>query len=189
MPRKLNYTLTTEELQQVENAIKNHKATRVRTRAQMIHMLHLGHDTRAVAKMLMITRATIYFWHKRWREHGVDGLVEKSGRGRPPIGGDEFKQKLEKLIAKKPSEFDYGFSVWTVERLIEHMGNETGHYVSVGTMHKRLKELNFVYRRPKHDLGNLQDKDAKEQAKIAIDALKKRRNQAKSTYSLWTKQQ
>ena len=67
------------------------------------------------------------------------------------------------------------------------MGQETGVYVSEGTMHNRLADLEFVYRRPKHTLENLQDKDAKKQADALLTELKKRQNQAKSTYSLWTK--
>lgn len=188
MPKKINYTLTTEELQQVKEAITKHQDGRVKTRAQMIHMLHLGKKVSEVAEIFCTTMTTVYSWHKRWRDTGIAGLEEQDRPGRPPMGGDEFKAKLDVVIQTDPSKLGYGFAVWTIQRLIQHMGKETGVYVSEGTMHSRLAELEFVYRRPKHDLGNLQDEDAKTQAEKMIAELKKRRKQEKSTYSLWTKQ-
>lgn len=187
MPRKINYTLTTEELQQVQDAIISHRDGRVRIRAQMIHMLHLGKKVSDIAETLCTSNTTVYNWQQRWREAGITGLEERDRPGRPQVGGDEYKEKLEAVIQTEPSELGYGFTVWTIERLIEHMGKETDVYVSEGTMHNRLAELEFVYRRPKHDLGNLQNEDAKKQADALITELKKKQNQAKSNYSLWTK--
>lgn len=187
MPKKIKYTLTTEELQQVEEAMTTHRDGRVRTRAQMIYMLHNEKKVKEVAEMLLTTMTTVYTWHKRWREGGIAGLEEQERSGRPPVGGEEFKEKLEKVLQTEPSELGYGFNVWTIERLIEHMGKKTGVYVSEGTMHSRLEALKFVYRRPKHTIENLQDKEAKKQADALITELKKKQNQAKLTYSLWTK--
>ena len=187
MPKKIDYTLTTEELQQVQEAITKHRDGRVRIRAQMIHMLHLGKRVSEVAETLLTTNTTVYNWHQRWREGGMDALEERERSGRPQVGGDEFKEKLEAVIQTEPSTLGYGFAVWTIERLIQHMGRETGVYVSEGTMHNRLEELDFVYRRPKHTLENLQDKEAKEKAEKLIAELKKKPNQVKSNYSLWTK--
>ena len=187
MPKKTNYTLTTEELQQVKETLTKHRDGRVRSRAQMIYLLHLGKKVSEVAEILMTTQTTVYNWHKRWRQTGLVGLEEQDRPGRPLLGGDEFKEKLEAVLQTDPGDLGYGFTVWTIERLIQHMGQETGVYVSEGTMHNRLADLEFVYRRPKHTLENLQDKDAKKQADALLTELKKRQNQAKSTYSLWTK--
>ena len=59
--------------------------------------------------------------------------------------------------------------------------------VHKNTLLNMLAEQDYVFRRPKHDLGNLQDKEAKENAKEILEALKKKPNEAKSNYSLWTK--
>lgn len=189
MPKRIKFALTAEELQQIQNVITSHPDGRVQKRAQILYMRHLGKKVREIAEIVCMTEAAVYYWQKRWKEQGFSGVEDQKRSGRPPIGGDDFKQKLEALIDTDPSEFGYGFSVWTQERLIQHMGKETGHFVSEPTMHNRLKELGFVYRRPKHDLSNLQDKDVKKQADLMIDELKKRQNQAKSSFSLWTKQQ
>ena len=85
MPKKIKYTLTTEELQQVKKAMTSHRDGRVRTRAQTIYLLHKGQKVDEVAEMLLATKATIYNWHKRWREGGVAGLEEQERPGRPPV--------------------------------------------------------------------------------------------------------
>ncbi len=187
MPKIIRYTLTTEELQQVQDAITRHPDGKVRSRAQSVYLLHLGNKRDDVAKALCVTPASIANWHKRWREGGVENLKDKDRSGRPPKGGEPFKLTLEKVLTTDPHELGYGFSVWTIERLIEHMHKVTGVSVSDGTMFNRLEELDFAYRRPKHDLSNLQDKDAKERAETLISELKKRQNQKKSNFSLWTK--
>jgi len=50
-----------------------------------------------------------------------------------------------------------------------------------------LKENGYVYRRPKHDLTNLQDATARQVAEEWLTELKKVPKRARSTYSLWTK--
>jgi len=50
-----------------------------------------------------------------------------------------------------------------------------------------LKENNFVYRRPKHALTDLQDPQAREAAEEWLEELKKAPKQKRSTSSLWTK--
>lgn len=187
MPKIIRYTLTTEELQHVQNAVTSHPDANVRSRSQAIYLLHLGKNRDEVAESLCVSAATIAAWHKKWREGGIENLKDKARSGRPLKGGITYKEKLEQVVCTDPHELGYGFSVWTIERLIEHMSKETGITISDGTMFNRLEALDFVYRRPKHDLGNLQDTEAKAQAEKLIFELKKRQNQVKSNFSLWTK--
>ena len=147
MPKIIRYTLTTEELQLVQTALTRHPDGKVRSRAQAIYLLHLGQNREQVAKSLCVSAATIAAWHKRWREGGIANLKDKDRSGRPKKGGSEFIEKLEQVVRTDPHEFGYGFSVWTMQRLIEHMSLETGITVSEGTMFNRLAALDFVYRR------------------------------------------
>ena len=188
MPKIINYTLSIEELQQVEQAIRGHQDLRVRQRATMIRILHLGKTPQETAVLLSTTAATVYSWHKRWREDGLAGLETKPRPGRPKVGGNAYKEQLETVLEQEPRELGYGFNVWTVERLLAHLEKETKIRVCEKTLCNRLEELAYGYRRPKHDLTNLQDKTAKEQVKGVLEELKKERKQEKSNYSLWTKQ-
>ena len=77
--------------------------------------------------------------------------------------------------------------MWTVERLRQHLEKETGIDLSEPRLRALLKRKGYRYRRPKHDLGHLQDKEAKAQAAELLDELKKRSSETISSASLWTK--
>jgi len=68
-----------------------------------------------------------------------------------------------------------------------HMEKETGVTMTDRTFRNILDRMDYVYRRPKHDLTPLQDKEAKQHAEETLETLKKKPKAAKSTYSLWTK--
>jgi len=50
-----------------------------------------------------------------------------------------------------------------------------------------LKDLDIVYRRPKHDLSSLQDAEEKERGKALLDWLKKDVRSGVTSSSLWMK--
>ena len=188
MPKKINYTLSTEELLTIEQAIKSHTDLRVRQRAQIIRLLHKGYSPTEIGELLSINMVSVYGWHKRWRTEGIAGLEERPRSGRPKVGDETYRQKLEEVIATDPSELGYGFTVWDSARLMAHLEKETGIRMCERTFRNILAEQEYVYRRPKHDLSGLQDKDIKEEAKITLEMLKKRPKREKSNFSLWTKQ-
>jgi putative transposase len=188
MPKKINYTLSNRELLTIEQAIKNHPDLRLRERARMIRLLHQGYTHEEIGDLLAISDAQVYYWHKRWREEGLEGLSDKPRSGRPPVGTEELKAELEKLLATNPQDLGYVFTVWNLPRLQAYLDQELGVSMHVNTLRSLLSEMDYVYRRPKHDLANLQDPEAKAAAQEMLDELKKKPAQAKSNYSLWTKQ-
>lgn len=90
-------------------------------------------------------------------------------------------------MATEPHELGYGFNVWDTRRLMAHMEKETGVTMTDRTFRNILERMDYVYRRPKHDVTPLQDKAAKQRAEETLETLKKKPQEAKSNYSLWTK--
>jgi len=187
MPKKINYTLSTEELLTIERAIKSHPDPSVRFRARIIRLLHKGYKPEEIAELLAISRGQVYWWHKRWREEGLNGLSDKPRSGRPPVGDEAYRAQLEEVLDTDPQELGYAFTVWNVPRLLAHMEQETGVKMHENTLRNLLTDMGYVYRRPKHDLTPLQDAAAKARAEEVLDELKKKPALAKSNFSLWTK--
>ncbi len=187
MPKKINYQLTENELKAVENAQKHGVSSPLRQRATGIRLLHLGKAPSEVAKILNVSQATVYNWHERFRERGIESLADEPRSGRPPLATAAYCQLLESVIATDPSELGYGFTIWTLERLCAHLHKETGIRLSDDTLRTVLAQHHFVYRRPKHDLRPLQAPAARQSAEALLDSLKKKRKMAQSNYSLWTK--
>jgi transposase len=115
-------------------------------------------------------------------------LATKPRSGRPPKTGEAYLRAVEEALEKEPQEFGYDFSLWTIERLRLHLEKETGTALSDGRLRILLKRHGYRYRRPKYDLGHLQDKDAKAQAAELLTELKKRPLPTDLNSSLWTKQ-
>jgi len=68
-----------------------------------------------------------------------------------------------------------------------HLKKKTGIDLSDSRFRALLKRKGFRYRRPKQDLGHLQDKQAKADAAEQLEELKKRSSETISGSSLWTK--
>jgi transposase len=185
---RINYTLNEEQLAAIKQAMKHAKRPEVRQRATAIHLLHKGHRPGEVAKMMAVRQGTIYEWHQRWREGGVDGLANRPKSGRPGKADARYCKMLEEVLEQEPAELGYDFALWTVDRLRMHLEKETGVSLSAGRFRALLRKHDYVYRRPKHDLSELQDEEAREAAREFLDEVKKSPSLANLNSSLWTKQ-
>lgn len=188
MPKKLDFQISETELLQVTEAIRKDKRPEVRLRATAIRQLALGHRPAEVAENLAVQPTTIYSWFHRFQQGGLEGLANQP-KGRPKRKADEaYCQVLEEAIDGDPGDYGYPFAIWTVERLRDHLEQETGVRMSVSHLRVVIRQRGYVYRRPKHTLANLQDREAKEQAREMLETLKKGRSKTtKSGSSLWTK--
>jgi transposase len=183
----INYSLSTDELEQIQWGMHHSRHAEVRQRSTAVHLLHQGYSPQEVATMLAVSMGNVYKWHRRWRSEGLTGLRNKAKSGRPKNSNQNYCELLEKTLDQSPSEFGYGFGIWTVDRLREHLRQETGITLSNRRFRVLLKELGFVYRRPKHDLTSLQDAEDKQRAKDLLDWLKKDVPHGDSCSSLWMK--
>jgi transposase len=184
---KIAYQLTTEELTEIEKAIKQDKRPEVRQRATAIRLLHLKYRPETVAEQQMVSLPTIYNWHKLWREKGIEGLANRPKPGRVPKADAAYCQKLEEALEKEPSDYGYSFTIWTTDRLRQHLEKETGLLLSNSRFRALMKKKGYRYRRPKYDLSHLQNTEAKEEAEKVLEELKKRASKTISGFSLWTK--
>ena len=188
MQKELKITLTTEELKQIEEAVWQDERPEVRQRAEVIRLLHLGHKKEEVAEKMEVTIQSVYNWMHRWLAGGLESLANEPRPGRKPKADETYRQALAKALEQDPREVGYRFAIWTRERLRDHLEQETGVHLHVEYLGEIMRQEGYVFRRPKHDLKNLQDPEAREAAKQLIEELKKGRSTGISSSSLWTKQ-
>lgn len=187
MPKSLNFTRSDKKLEMIAKAIKSDKRPEVRQRAMGLRLLHEGHSPQEVAELSSVSTPTVYDWHHRFEVGGVEGLANRPKSGRPSKTDKSYVELLEKVIEQDPQELGYAFTIWTATRLEKHMADQTGISLRPTQFRALLKANDFVYRRPKHDLTNLQDAEARKAAEEWLDELKKAPKQERSTFSLWTK--
>jgi putative transposase len=180
--------LTETELSTIEESIKRSESARIVKRATAIRMLHQGQTPQQAAKVLSVQPPTIYEWFHRFRSEGLPGLEHRPKSGRPRIANEAYCQVVEEILEQEPSDLGYDFTLWTIKRLNQHVGQVTGIEISDERLRLILLERGWVYRRPKEDLAAKQDQKAREWAEKFLEELKKGRSSKKmSSSSLWTK--
>jgi transposase len=102
MSKRLDYTLTDEQLGELEQAINSSPYPEVRQRGIAIRLLHLGQRPEQVAEAVMVTSNTVYAWHKRWRAAGIAGLRDGHRTGRPTKADQGYIQELERVLERDP---------------------------------------------------------------------------------------
>lgn len=187
MKTQQNYRLNEEELAIIESALKQDKRPEVRQRAMAIHLLHQGQGPTEVAKVLCVTRRSIYNWVEQWQRAGLEGLANQPGRGRKRKATVSYCEQLEAALEQEPKAYGYGFALWTTDRLRQHLYQQTGVNLSNNRLGDLLKSLGYVYRRPKYALPEQAPETLAEfQAKLEL--VKKKPKPKKWNCSLWTKQ-
>jgi transposase len=187
MPKRIKFTLSDEQERELKAAAKSDKRAEVRQRAPALRMLSQGHKPQVVAQAFSISEVTVYGWWHRYQRDGVAGLANQP-KGRPPVQADAaYFEQLETALAQEPSAYGYDFAIWTVERLRDHLQQRTGVFLSVGHLRDLMRQRGYVYRRPKHDLASLQDREAKQSAHLLLEELKRGQAQVLTNSSLWTK--
>ncbi|MCI0355106.1 MAG: helix-turn-helix domain-containing protein [Acidobacteria bacterium] len=188
MPKRIDYQLTNDEVQLMDEAINHAPEPEVRQRAMALKLLHLGHPAWEVAGIMAVDVVSIYNWHKRWKANGIAGLKNRPRSGRPSNATQTYVEKLEQVIDQDPAQLGYGFTFWTAGRLLRHLEQATGIRLSPNRFRALLKRCGYVYRQPTHDLSALQDPAAHEAAQELLDWLKKTPASIRpSSFSLWTK--
>ena len=189
MPKTIDFKLSDTELLQIEQIIKTSKSTRLVKRATGIRMLHFGHSSYEAGRALSVSAPTIYSWFHRWKAEGLKGLENRPKSGRPAVADAAYLKVVEETLEQDPGELGYDFTLWTIQRLNQHVREVTGKQLSDERLRLILLAHGWVYRRPKEDLGALQDQQARKWAEEFLEELKKAPFKSQpSSFSLWTKQ-
>jgi transposase len=186
--RKANkYELTQEELASISDAIRYDKRPEVVKRATALRLLHEGRSPDDVAEFVGVTAPSIHNWRKRWQEGQLEGLSNRPIVGRPSKTTADYWEKLDKVLEQNPRDLGYIFSIWTTERLAQHLATETGIVVSSERLRVLMAQHDYVYRRPRADLSIQQDATARVEAEKQLEDLKKKPKGGILSYSLWMK--
>ena len=147
--------LTAEELTQLDALFHRTKDVRVRSRAQM--MLIGAEDKMTAPQSAKIVRQdeqTVRRWIKRFNAEGISGLSDAPKSGAPRRVTESYRQRLLVVVRQRPRSLDQPYSLWTLQRLVEFMAEETGLRFSPETVRLILKANDIVISRPQHKVSS-----------------------------------
>lgn len=164
--------LTEQQSQELDQLYHTSKDPRLRTRAQMVFLSGEQQLTvPAIAPIVRESEATVLRWLKRFIAEGANGLLDAPRAGRPSTITDAYRQQLLDAVRRRPRSLNLPYSLWTLQRLVDYMAEQTGIRVSDETVRHILHQAGIVLSRPQHKISS-PDPDYE---------LKKRRLQKRAT--------
>lgn len=147
--------LSPEQRAELDTLYRTTRDARLRTRAQMILLsAEQGLTAPAIAAIVREDESTVLRWLKRFAAEGCEGLKDAPRAGRPAGADGAYCQKLLEVVRRRPRSLDQPFSLWTLQRLADHLAETTGTRVSHETVRRRLKDADIVLSRPQHTISS-----------------------------------
>lgn len=144
--------------------------------ATIILLSSAGNSKAQIAYELGCSLGTVDNVRRRYREQGLTGLVPQKSTGRRSRADAKYRRSLLKAVQTSPLKLGYGFSVWSLARLAQHMKKETGISLSDDQLGRVLRAEGFSYQRPKHTMKGKRDETAYERSRRQLKQLKKKRS-------------
>jgi len=140
--------------EQLDRLDRTTKVPRLRTRAQMLVLAaEQGLKVPQIARIVREREATVLRWHKRYWAEGLEGLHDAPRPGRPSPMTEAYKAELLAAVRRRPRGLRLPFSLWTLQRLVDDLAEETGMRMSDETVRRVLKQAGMVLSRPQHTIS------------------------------------
>jgi transposase len=161
-----------DDLDEVRFSTRDAKVFR---NATIILLSAAGNSKPQIACELGCSLATVDNARRAYRQRGVAGLIPRMSPGRPSRATSEYREALKTAVKTPPQTLGYGFSVWSLARLGQHLQRKTGIRLSEDQLGRVLRAEGYSYQRPKHTMKGKRDESAYQRACRQLKALKKKR--------------
>lgn len=136
---------TSEDIKALFNSDDKYK---IGLRLYAVYQVSLGQSSRKLEDLYNTSFKQITNWVHRFEQEGLDGLHDKSGRGRKSRLSIAQEQRLTELIMNE-SPADYGFNTdtWTGPILIEWIKTHFSIIFKKAQIYNILKRLGYSYQK------------------------------------------
>ena len=130
-----------------EKELKNFKESKVFKQLLAISAA-ANHPVDQVADIFQTTKQSIYNWVKRFKENGIEGLIDLPKGHNPAKLSKEQKQIIKKWITTSTDAQNNRIN-WTLVKLQSEILTEFDVQLCTTTIWNHLKELNLTLLRPR----------------------------------------
>jgi transposase len=147
--------LTADELAELHDEYRSTKEARIRTRVQIVLLAAEQKLTApAIAQIVRVNDQTVRNWLRRYESQGLAGLFDEPRPGAPRKVTDAYEQRLLAVVRQRPRALAQPFSMWTIQRLVDFLGEESGIHLSKATVQRLLADNEIVFSRPQHKISS-----------------------------------
>jgi transposase len=102
-----------------------------------------------VAKVLKVSRSSIFEWQKAYRAHGAEALRTKKTRGpASKLNGEQMARLYVLIAGKDPRQYSFGLALWTREMVAGLIFRQFGVRLSLASAGNVLRRLGMSPQRP-----------------------------------------
>jgi len=156
--------LTYWQRRRLRQQLKTTSDARTYRRTLAVLELDRGRSAAAIAAMLGVTRQSVHNWSAAFaREPDPSVLSDEDRSGRPPVLAEQTQTLLPALMGGSPQDLGYPHTDRTVPLLQQELENGLGLRPSDETVRRGLRQLGYVWKRPRYVL----DPDPEREKKTA----------------------
>lgn len=150
--------LSEEEL---EGRIRSAKHPKLRQRLRIVYWACRGETAEQIVERVGLSRRCVQEWVKRYNAEGLDGLNDRSGRGRKLPLAREHTEQLKQRLDEGPREAD-GVCVFTGPLIRELIEQEFNKSLTLSATYYLLHAIGYSWLvpRPRHPQADPQKQAA-----------------------------
>ena len=100
--------------EEIKGILKNNPEFLLATRLNMVYHVARGHSSREVAQWYGVSFKQVVNWVHRFEQSGIEGLENRSGRGRKSYLTDGDLNKIKVMVTEKsPVDFGVNAEKWS----------------------------------------------------------------------------
>lgn len=147
--------LSETQVKELEELYRTTHDVRLRTRSQMMLLAaEQGLTAPAIGRIVRENEETVRRWMKRYMAEGINGLMDMPRPGATPKMTPEYEHELLHVVRQRPRSLGQEFSMWTLQRLVNYMAEQTGLRVSPECVRLHLLKAEIVLSRPQHKISS-----------------------------------
>jgi transposase len=154
MQDERRYLFSARDRHRLADAFRQIKEARLCRRVQAVLHVALGSSVAEAARWAGVDRASVHRWVALYcLRHSVEDLADQPRMGRPRQAEDLDADLLAEILQQDPRTVGYQATTWTVPLLQAYLREEYGCVLSSDTLHRRLHEYGWRWKRPRYVYG------------------------------------
>lgn len=117
-------------------------------RERAMRLVGQGYGTMETARIMGVSRESIRFWRKLFKENGKEGLKVTPPDGRPPKINEKERELLREGLIKGAKACGFSTDLWTLSRVAKHIKEEFGVEYHPGHVWRILRKMGFSAQKP-----------------------------------------